>query len=206
MRYPAAARPPITVVPVQPGLGWAATPTGLTITTMSSSSWTISMPSTGSATICTGAGGLRASRPPARRRRAPARTCRPPHRRPGPCRRRPARRPWCGRNRTSGRWRRRHARLPGRRVRAGCGSRECVLTCRVCLAPGLPRRPVGPVDGQSLCTVPSGSRPLKERSTIRMPPQTIAESARLKTAKCAGAMKSTTAPFGTRRARGRSGR
>src|SRR3954471_24912604 len=54
MRYPAAASPPITVVPVQPGLGCAATPTGLTITTMSSSSWTISMPWTGAATICTG--------------------------------------------------------------------------------------------------------------------------------------------------------
>lgn len=32
---------------------------------------------------------------------------------------------------------------------------------------------------------------------MRMPPQTIAESARLKTAKFAGAMKSTTAPSKT---------
>ena len=46
-------------------------------------------------------------------------------------------------------------------------------------------------------TVPSGSRPRKDRITIRTPPQTIAESARLKTAKCAGAMKSTTAPWKT---------
>src|SRR5690349_24991736 len=46
----------MTVGPLQPGDGCAATPTGLTITTTSSSSCTISMPSTGSATICTGAG------------------------------------------------------------------------------------------------------------------------------------------------------
>ncbi len=56
MRYPAAARPPMTVGPLQPGEGWAATPTGLAITTTSSSSCTISMPSTGSATTRTGAG------------------------------------------------------------------------------------------------------------------------------------------------------
>src|SRR4051794_5152198 len=46
----------MTVGPDHPGLGWAGTPTGLTITTTSSSSCTISMPSTGSATTCTGAG------------------------------------------------------------------------------------------------------------------------------------------------------
>src|SRR5690349_21734972 len=46
----------MTVGPLQPGDGCAATPTGLTNTTTSSSSCTISMPSTGSATICTGAG------------------------------------------------------------------------------------------------------------------------------------------------------
>src|SRR5688572_21778626 len=46
----------MTVGPLQPGDGCAATPTGFTITTTSSSSCTISMPSTGSATICTGAG------------------------------------------------------------------------------------------------------------------------------------------------------
>src|SRR6476469_5123829 len=50
MRYPAAARPPTTVGPVQPTLGWAATPTGLSTTTRSSSSWMIVMPGTGSAT------------------------------------------------------------------------------------------------------------------------------------------------------------
>src|SRR5205814_6323323 len=37
----------ITVGPVQPGLGWAATPTGLSTTTMSSSRYTIRRPSTG---------------------------------------------------------------------------------------------------------------------------------------------------------------
>src|SRR5680860_822674 len=49
MRYPAAASPPITVGPVQPTLGWAATPTGLSTTTRSSSSWMIAMPGMGSA-------------------------------------------------------------------------------------------------------------------------------------------------------------
>src|SRR5450759_1244336 len=50
MRYPAAASPPITVGPVQPTLGWAATPTGLSTTTRSSSSWITAIPGTGSAT------------------------------------------------------------------------------------------------------------------------------------------------------------
>src|SRR6478672_1222855 len=49
MRYPAAARPPTTVGPVHPTLGWAATPTGLSTTTMSLSSWMIVIPGTGSA-------------------------------------------------------------------------------------------------------------------------------------------------------------
>src|SRR5438477_9920841 len=47
-RSPIAARPPVTVGPLQPGLGWAATPTGLSTTTMSSSRYTIRSPSTGS--------------------------------------------------------------------------------------------------------------------------------------------------------------
>src|SRR2546421_1629338 len=47
IRSPVAASPPITVGPVQPGLGWAATPTGLSTTTMSSSRYTIRRPSTG---------------------------------------------------------------------------------------------------------------------------------------------------------------
>src|SRR5690606_1541699 len=50
---------------------------------------------------------------------------------------------------------------------------------------------------QSLWTVPSGSRPRKDSSTMRMPPHTIAESARLNTAKCFSAMKSTTATSNT---------
>src|SRR5699024_1017598 len=50
IRYPAALSPPRTVGPVQPTLGCAATPTGLSTTTMSSSSWMIRIPGTGSAT------------------------------------------------------------------------------------------------------------------------------------------------------------
>src|SRR6478609_4569232 len=52
MRYPAAASPDTTSGPLHPTLGWAATPTGLSTTTMSSSSWTMDMPGTGSAMIC----------------------------------------------------------------------------------------------------------------------------------------------------------
>ena len=46
-RTPIAASPPSTVGPVQPGLGCAATPTGLSTTTMSSSSYRTPGPSTG---------------------------------------------------------------------------------------------------------------------------------------------------------------
>ena len=44
IRKPAATRCPSTVGPLQPTLGWAATPTGLSTTTMSSSSYTIVRP------------------------------------------------------------------------------------------------------------------------------------------------------------------
>ena len=54
IRKPAATRCPTTVGPVQPGLGCTATPTGLSMTTMASSSWMILMPSTVSGTIATG--------------------------------------------------------------------------------------------------------------------------------------------------------
>src|SRR5438270_1217077 len=57
---PIAARPPVTVGPVQPGLGCAATPTGLSTTTMSSSRYTMTMPSTrcgGTIGAATGGGG-----------------------------------------------------------------------------------------------------------------------------------------------------
>ena len=50
IRNPAPARWPTTVGPRQPGEGWTATPTGLSITTMASSSWMIPMPSTTSGT------------------------------------------------------------------------------------------------------------------------------------------------------------
>ena len=61
IRKPAATRCPTTVGPVQPGLGCTATPTGLSMTTMASSSWTILMPSTISGTTATGstAAGMR---------------------------------------------------------------------------------------------------------------------------------------------------
>src|SRR6476469_5030128 len=52
MRYPAAASPDTTSGPLQPTLGCAATPTGLSTTTMSSSSWTIDIPGTGWAMTC----------------------------------------------------------------------------------------------------------------------------------------------------------
>src|SRR5437762_14356053 len=57
---PIAASPPVTVGPVQPGLGCAATPTGLSTTTMSSSLYTMVMPSTrcgGTTGASTGGGG-----------------------------------------------------------------------------------------------------------------------------------------------------
>src|SRR4051794_22015855 len=70
MRYPAAASPPTTVGPSQPGLGWAATPTGLSTTTMSSSSYRTVSPATGrGATGSPGGGGSSTSSqlPPASR-------------------------------------------------------------------------------------------------------------------------------------------
>ena len=54
IRKPAPARWPTTVGPDQPGEGCTATPTGLSITTMESSSWMILMPSTISGTTRAG--------------------------------------------------------------------------------------------------------------------------------------------------------
>src|SRR5699024_6267867 len=68
IRNPAAASPPTTVRPVQPMAGCAATPTGLSTTTKASSSWTILIPGTGSATTSTGrwgSGMMMSSRSPA---------------------------------------------------------------------------------------------------------------------------------------------
>src|SRR5450830_361902 len=69
IRYPAAARAPTTVGPVQPGEGCAATPTGLSTTTRSSSSWTMRRPGTGSGGVCStgaaGPGSSTSSHPPA---------------------------------------------------------------------------------------------------------------------------------------------
>src|SRR3954462_3178182 len=70
--WPIAARPPITVGPSQPGLGWAATPTGLSTTTMSSSSYRTVSPATGPRpTRAPGAGRGRARSPGRRRHPAP---------------------------------------------------------------------------------------------------------------------------------------
>src|SRR5690242_2080377 len=63
-----AASPPTTVGPVQPGLGCAATPTGLSTTTMSSSLYTTTRPATGSGTTAgaaAGAGSVTSSHDPA---------------------------------------------------------------------------------------------------------------------------------------------
>src|SRR3954452_14539485 len=63
-----AARPPMTVVPVQPGLACAATPTGFSTTTMSSSAYTTARPSTGRASTTggpAGAGSVTSSQSPA---------------------------------------------------------------------------------------------------------------------------------------------
>src|SRR5687768_13894091 len=57
-RCPAAASPPMTVGPSQPGLGCAATPTGLSTTRMSSSSWTTRSPGTTSAGLAGAVSGL----------------------------------------------------------------------------------------------------------------------------------------------------
>ena len=54
IRNPAPARCPTTVGPRQPGEGCTATPTGLSITTMESSSWMILIPSTISGTTSSG--------------------------------------------------------------------------------------------------------------------------------------------------------
>ena len=54
IRNPPPARWPTTVGPVQPGEGCTATPTGLSITTIESSSWMIWIPSTISGTTSSG--------------------------------------------------------------------------------------------------------------------------------------------------------
>ena len=60
IRKPAPARCPTTVLPDQPGDGCTATPTGLSITTIASSSWMILIPSTISGTTANAscAGGI----------------------------------------------------------------------------------------------------------------------------------------------------
>src|SRR5204863_1847325 len=67
--------PPSTVGPDQPGLGWAATPGGLSTTAMSSSSCSTTSPSTGTGTtvgpslgVPGGGGRSTSSQLPARRR------------------------------------------------------------------------------------------------------------------------------------------
>ena len=68
MVCPAASRPSSTVGPDQPGVGCAATPAGLSTTTMSASSCTIDSPGTGSgarAGVVGGAGSVTSSHSPA---------------------------------------------------------------------------------------------------------------------------------------------
>ena len=64
---PAPSSPSSTVGPVQPGVGWAATPGGLSTTTMSESSYTTSRPGTvrGTGAVDTGAGSVTSSHSPA---------------------------------------------------------------------------------------------------------------------------------------------
>ena len=99
-----------------PGEGCTATPTGLSITTMESSSWMILMPSTISGTHLERVGhrrdrARRASRPGSTRSLLPTDGAVDLDR----GRRRSGRRRGCGRGRTSGPWRRRRARRRGRR-------------------------------------------------------------------------------------------
>src|SRR5258708_190045 len=98
IEWPAASRPCSTVGPFQPGVGWAATPGGLSTTTMSASSYTTSRPGTGSGSGCGWAGGgsvtsshspagtpsgLVAGRPPTRTQPAPISSAAPAPERPG---------------------------------------------------------------------------------------------------------------------------
>src|ERR1700728_2664253 len=64
--WPAPSSPSSTVGPVQPGVGWTATPGGLSTTTMSLSSYTTSRPGTdrGTGAVDTGAGSVSASHSP----------------------------------------------------------------------------------------------------------------------------------------------
>src|SRR5690606_8850110 len=70
IRNPAAARAPTTVGPPHPTDGCAATPVGLSTTTMSSSSWTIPSSGTWTGMILGSSRGVQvtSSQPPARRR------------------------------------------------------------------------------------------------------------------------------------------
>src|SRR5262245_49271240 len=67
--WPSAASPDSTVGPVQPGLGCAATPTGLSTTTMSASLYTTVSPATSAgstaAGACAGPGSVISSQDPA---------------------------------------------------------------------------------------------------------------------------------------------
>src|SRR5690606_13111074 len=67
--------------------------------------------------------------------------------------------PWSGRSRTCGRWRRRRARPPGRRARAGYGSREACSPRRVCRTAGtVPYARSVLVDGAVRIEAPEGQQ------------------------------------------------
>ena len=201
--WPAASRPCSTVGPVQPGVGCAATPGGLSTTMMSSSSYTMTRPGTGSGAA--GAGAARrqrhvqplAGRHPVRLGRRPAAD---QHR----ARRRSARPPWPGTARTSGPAPRPGARRPARRERAPGAGPPGSCRCRRPLRPPVPRRGLlGPGAGAAARradprrTLPAAwSRrscvPRAASRTASTPPHTIAESARLNTGQCGTWIQSTT--------------
>ena len=123
--------------PVQPIEGCTATPTGLSTTTMSSSSWMIPIPSTTSATHLERVGSrgkvTSSSAPGTSRSDFAAGLAVDGDQLAG----RPGRPPCCGRCRTSARGRRRRAPRPGRRAPAACVAPRCRLRHR--LLAGSPR-------------------------------------------------------------------
>src|SRR4051812_1366446 len=180
IRWPAAARPPMTVGPSQPGLGWAATPTGLSTTTRSSSSCRIRIPSTGrGATGSPGGGGSSTSSqlPPASRsplpRTRPSTTTLPASARSAAAdRERP--------NSRDSAWSTRCPSSPSGTGRARCIPAELVTGPIVTCAPGRTAQAASAA-ARSSAREPSNSIPRRASTTPRTPPQTIAESATLKT-------------------------
>ena len=161
----------MTVGPVQPGLGWAATPTGLSTTTRSSSSIDDAQAGDGlghDRDLPVRAAGIDDLEP--RARVQTGRSCR-----------------------------------PGVPSRVTCPS-DARSAARVRLSPNIlarpastrsPSRPSGTGSARSVAHRRNDGgrrarRPCSDSRTIPIAEQVMAESARLKTAKCDGWMKSTT--------------